>query len=131
MDRVISELYQKGTFLQWNYRKMSIPLSFSDNSFVKFHGDKNLETNSAMLYPCYNKLCYKGFGCGHALYRSQQLFKHVQMISCLPMLNSSQKRIKCLAQEHNTVPPTSLKLVTPCSQVYHSTAELTCSSNGL
>ena len=40
MDHVISELCYKGTILQRNYRKMTIPWSFSYNSFVKFHGKK-------------------------------------------------------------------------------------------
>ena len=43
MDNVISELCYKGTILQRIYRKMTISLSFSYNSFVKVHGKKILE----------------------------------------------------------------------------------------
>ena len=39
MDRVISELCYKMTIILWNYRKMT----FSFNSFVKFHGKRILE----------------------------------------------------------------------------------------
>ena len=41
MDHVLSESCYKETILQWNYRKMTILLSFSYNSFVKFYG-KNI-----------------------------------------------------------------------------------------
>ena len=44
--------------MQRNYRKMTIKLSFFNNSFVKFHGYVLfLSHNMFMLYPnlCYNK----------------------------------------------------------------------------
>ena len=44
MDSVISEPCYKGTGLQRNYRKMTISWSFSYNSSVKFHGEKNWKT---------------------------------------------------------------------------------------
>ena len=36
--------------------------SFLFNLFVKFHGNKYVSHNMAMLYPnpCYNEVCYKG-----------------------------------------------------------------------
>ena len=37
MDSVISELCYKGIILRRNYKEMTIPWSFSYNSFVKFH----------------------------------------------------------------------------------------------
>ena len=44
-----------------------------------------------------------------ALQPSQQFFSHVRTLNCcLPGLNKYWKqRIKCPAQEHNTVPPVS------------------------
>ena len=46
------------------------------------------------------------------------------MSECVPRLNQYYVvRIKCLAQEHNTVPPVGLKSATPQSQVKHSTTE--------
>ena len=41
----------KGTILQRNYRKMTIPWSFFYNSFVKFHGKINWSHNMTVLYP--------------------------------------------------------------------------------
>ena len=40
MDCVIGTSYYKGTILQRNYRKMTIPWSFSYNFFAKLHGKK-------------------------------------------------------------------------------------------
>ena len=65
MVRVICELCYKETILQRNYRKMTIPWSFSNNSFVKFHATKFGCPNMTVLYThpcytCYNKICYKG-----------------------------------------------------------------------
>ena len=60
MDPAISEPCYKGTILQRNYRKMT--MSFSYNSFVKFHGKFFLSHNMTMLYPkpCYIEVWYKG-----------------------------------------------------------------------
>ena len=57
----------KGQFDKRNYRKMTISWSFSNNSFVKFHGQKLESHNMTTLYPnpCYNEVCY----IGTALYR--------------------------------------------------------------
>ena len=46
------------------------------------------------------------FICVDALPPSQQFFNHVGMISCIPGL-----RIKCFAQGHKTVTPTSLEFI--------------------
>ena len=73
MDRVISKSCHKGTILQRNFRKITIPIiflknccnsilqrdyrkmtiawSFSYHSFVKFHGEKNGRQNKTMSYP--------------------------------------------------------------------------------
>ena len=61
MYHVLSEACYKGTILQKNYRKMTIPWSFSYNPFVKFHGKINGSHNMTVLYPnlCYKKVFYK------------------------------------------------------------------------
>ena len=61
MDSAISELCCKGTILQRNYRKMTIPWPFSYNSFVKFHVKKFGSHNMTMSYLnlFYNEVCYK------------------------------------------------------------------------
>ena len=54
--------------LQRNYRKMTILWSFSNNSFVKFHGTKFREPQ---YDPCYTIICVimrcviKGLHCTH------------------------------------------------------------------
>ena len=48
------------TILQRNYRKMTIKWSFSYNFFVKFHGEKNWESQHDYPNLCYNEVCYKG-----------------------------------------------------------------------
>ena len=60
-DHILCKLCYTGTILQKNYRKMTIPWSFSYNSFVKFHGKKYGSHNMTMLYlnPLYNEMCYK------------------------------------------------------------------------
>ena len=62
MDHVISELWFTGTILQRNYRKMTIKLSFSYNSFEKFQVKIFGIHIMTMLYPnlCYNEVCNKG-----------------------------------------------------------------------
>ena len=65
IDHAIGESCYKGTILQRNYRNLTIKvkrLSFSYNSFVKFHGKKFGSHNMIMLCPnlCYNAVCYKG-----------------------------------------------------------------------
>ena len=56
MGHVIGESCFKGTILQRNYRKMT--MSFSYNSFVKFHGKIFWEPQHDRVF--YNKFCYKG-----------------------------------------------------------------------
>ena len=53
MDHVLSEPRHKGTILQ-------ISLSFSYNSFVKFHGEKFDSYNMTVLYPDACTKHYKG-----------------------------------------------------------------------
>ena len=61
LDRFISEWCCKGTILQRNYRKMT----FSYNSFVKFHGKKNGSHSMTVFYPiCVIRRCdIKGLHC--------------------------------------------------------------------
>ena len=65
MDCVISELCFKRTILQWNYRKMTMILSFSYNSFEKFCGKNIGSHNMTVLYPypCYTWCGIKGVHC--------------------------------------------------------------------
>ena len=60
MDHVIFELCYNETILQRNYRKMTILWSFSNNSFVKFHGNNFGSYNMTMLYSnsYYNEVSY-------------------------------------------------------------------------
>ena len=64
MDCAISELcyrHDKGTILQKNYLKMTILWSFSNNYFVKLHGQKKIGPhNMTMLYAIVsmNKKCH-------------------------------------------------------------------------
>ena len=63
MDLVVRELCYNGTILQRNYREMTITWSFSNNSFVKFHGKIFFGSYiMTMIYPnlWYNKVYYKG-----------------------------------------------------------------------
>ena len=46
--------------------------------------------------------------CIDVLCTNQQLFSHVRTIFCLPGLNQTKQRIKCLAKGHNTVTQVSL-----------------------
>ena len=50
-------------------------------------------------------------------------------LGCFLVCTSAKKRIKCLAQGHNTVPPVRLEPATPLSQVVHSTTESLRSSS--
>ena len=49
MDGALHEPCCKVTILQSNYRKMTIPWSFSRNYFVKYYGKKNLEPQHALV----------------------------------------------------------------------------------
>ena len=63
MDLDISGMCYKGTILQRNYKKMTIPWSFSYNSFAKLNGKKwKPQHNHVISNLCYNKVCYKEIG---------------------------------------------------------------------
>ena len=58
---VISELCNKRTILQRDFRKMTTTWSFSYNPFRKFHGKKIWELqHNHVIFMCYNEVCYKG-----------------------------------------------------------------------
>ena len=66
MDCLLSKSSYKGTILQRHYRKMTILWSYSYNSFVKHHGEKQYGShNMTPLYQnmCYKEVCYKGITC--------------------------------------------------------------------
>ena len=72
MDQVIRE-----SFLQRNYRKMTISWSFFYNFFVKFHGKKNWEPQHDHVISnlCYKEACLKGLHCID-LYMCLRLFSY-------------------------------------------------------
>ena len=69
VNHAISELYYKGTILQWNYRKMTIPSwSFSYNSVLcKIHGKKMGVSTLSILHSVIQifviTVCYIIRGC--------------------------------------------------------------------
>ena len=60
--------------------------------------------------------------CVDALHPSQQLFRHVGMISCFLELKLTELLLS-RAKGHNTIPLVSLEPVTLHSQVLHSTTD--------